>query len=657
MSNIYGLLNLNQGILENFSLQGRLIENNIETDRVLRNAKRKLKTIEDRMQDDGKRPDFNQQSIEEVIEKVKRETNDANKDWTIKELRIVSYYMVRLRNDQKVFNHALQLLENNWKDMFINGLMFFLMNSWNICSDNLLIEVSKIVKRHLLNYGGSIKRYLILKQQTDLLEKSGPARLATLLSAKNIPLDDAPTILGYKVSSLSFPYFSDVIINFFKRKHDIDYSEMEEIFKKHSLDRTKKLIYAYLVEKAEDSGDGNFQGAVVRSARRVLGDINISTTWASFTGATAEDIWQLNKARDLIIAWGARKTVDAFFDVCVQDPRRRKCWLEYVGNIMDYRIVGSTIIRTKLQSNSEVAPLLKSCFIETNSRVSTTAALVLFIKDKVFVEFSDVGSLYIYNSSSPVIRDIKRKRFLDSTADLKDTSIGMAIDQYSSWSYLYYDEGRITHRGEWEDRFRRWMREKMDINTGQKIKYSIPKPFQTSSQQRFGVEKLEDDKPVPKFQAAIPIEERFESSGDIPTTSHPSLLSDAEVPRVKSSTIADSSTPYPGSRIKREIQGLRSKWIFDDSCQVMADRDGIYVHLKKNRRTYYIAPSKITKLDGCNILFVPLYNSNKKYTVQLSIVNKLTREHYTQTWGTIEQVGSDIVFIPLKGFKVNIHTQ
>ena len=464
-------------------------------------------------------------------------------------------------------------------------------------------------------------------------------------------------LLGYKASSLSFPYFSDVIINYFKRKQEIDYDEMENIFSKHSLDRTKKLIYAYLVEKAEDSGDGNFQGAVVRSARRILGDINVSTTWSPFTGATAEDIWQLNKAKDLIIAWGARKTVDAFFDVCVQDPRRRKCWLEYVGSIMDYRIVGSTSVRTKLQSNSEVAPLLKSCFIETNSRVSATAALVLFIKDKVFVEFSDVGSLYIYNSSNRIIRDIKRKRYLDSTADLKDTSIGMAIDQYSSWSYLYYDEGRITHRGEWEERFRRWMREKMEMRPGQKVKYSIPKPVQTDNQQRFGIEILEDEKPAPIIQPVTPKVERLESSWGVSISSQSSLFSEEEAPISKPSPSSKSNTPYPGSRIKREIQGLQSKWIFDDTCRVMADKEGVYVNLKKNRRTYYIAPSKITKLEGCSIWLVSTYNSTQKYTVQLAIQNELTGKPYTQTWGTIERIRSDIVFVPLNGVKVNIHTQ
>lgn len=596
MSNVYGLLNLNRDILENFALQGRLIENNVETDRILRNATRKLKAIEDRMQDDGKRPDFNLQSIEEVIEKVKREANGTNEEWALKELRLVSYYMVRLRNEQKVFDHALWLLESNWKDMFINGLMFFLMNSWNICADNLLIGVSELVKRHLINYSGSIKRYLILKRQTDLLEKIGPVRLATILSTKNIPLDDAPTILGYKASSLSFPYFSDVIINYFKRKQEIDYDEMENIFSKHSLDRTKKLIYAYLVEKAEDSGDDNFQGAVVRSARRILGDINVSTTWSPFTGATPEDIWQLNKAKDLIIAWGARKTVDAFFDVCVQDPRRRKCWLEYVGNIMDYRIVGSTSVRTKLQANSEVAPLLRSCFIATNSKVSTTAALVLFIKDKVFVEFSDVGSLYIYNTTNRIIRDIKKRRTLDSTSDLKDTSVGMAIDQYSSWSYIYNDEGRITHRGEWEERFRRWMREKMDMRPGQKVKYSIPKPLPaTSNSDNFN--SIEDRNFTDNYINSIS-ESNTVSLNKI--VIQPSLFkdNDADPKTDTTTTISSISSPCtpPGGFL------ISSKTVFvDTGAQIVANDKAFYIYIVNTKKYYYICKNSHRTNNGMRI--------------------------------------------------------
>lgn len=654
MSNIYGLLNLNRDILENFALQGRLIENNVETDRILRNATRKLKAIEDRMQDDEKRPDFNQQSIEEVVEKVKRETNGANEEWTIKELRLLSYYMVRLRNEQKVFEHALHLLENNWKDMFINGLMFFLMNSWNICSDNLLIGVSELIKRHLVNYSGSIKRYLTLKRQIDLLEKAGPIRLATLLSAKNIPLENAPAILGYKVSSLSLSYFSDVIINYFKRKQEIDYDEMEEIFKKHALDRTKKLIYAYLVEKAEDRDDGNFQGAVVRSARRVLGDINVSTTWSPFTGATPEDICQLNRARDLIIAWGARKTVDAFFDVCVQDPRRRKCWLEYVDNIMDYRIVGSISIRTKLQTNSEVAPLLKSCFIETNSKVSTTAALVLFIKDKVFVEFSDIGSLYIYNSTNQMVKDIKRKRYLYSIGCLKKTSLGMAVYKMSSWNYSCYDEGRITHCGGWEDRFRYWMREKMKILPGQKVKYTISKPIQTDNQSNYGICKNEDDKPNHKFNADIPKIEQFESTCGVVHSSQSSLFSEEKVSNV---AYVGSQKTYPGSRVKKAINGIKSIWFFNGICRILIDHDGMYIYVKRNFRIYYLTRSPISGYEYNQIGIVSKKNTNDKYTLQLAIKGSASDVFEYHTLGIIEMINSDIVFTPINGQKVNIHTQ
>lgn len=371
---------------------------------------------------------------------------------------------------------------------------------------------------------------------------------------------------------------------------------MENIFSKHSLDRTKKLIYAYLVEKAEDSGDDNFQGAVVRSARRILGDINVSTTWSPFTGATPEDIWQLNKAKDLIIAWGARKTVDAFFDVCVQDPRRRKCWLEYVGNIMDYRIVGSTSVRTKLQANSEVAPLLRSCFIATNSKVSTTAALVLFIKDKVFVEFSDVGSLYIYNATNRIIRDIKKRRTLDSTSDLKDTSVGMAIDQYSSWSYIYNDEGRITHRGEWEERFRRWMREKMDMRPGQKVKYSIPKPLPaTSNSDNFN--SIEDRNFTDNYINSIS-ESNTVSLNKI--VIQPSLFNDndADPKTDTTTTISSISSPCtpPGGFL------ISSKTVFVDTvAQIVANDKAFYIYIVNTKKYYYICKNSHRTNNGMRI--------------------------------------------------------
>jgi hypothetical protein len=253
---------------------------------------------------------------------------------------------------------------------------------------------------------------------------------------------------------------------------------------------------------------------------------------------------------------------------------------------MDYRIVGSTSVRTKLQANSEVAPLLRSCFIATNSKVSTTAALVLFIKDKVFVEFSDVGSLYIYNATNRIIRDIKKRRTLDSTSDLKDTSVGMAIDQYSSWSYIYNDEGRITHRGEWEERFRRWMREKMDMRPGQKVKYSIPKPLPaTSNSDNFN--SIEDRNFTDNYINSIS-ESNTVSLNKI--VIQPSLFNDndADPKTDTTTTISSISSPCtpPGGFL------ISSKTVFVDTvAQIVANDKAFYIYIVNISAKIVIGPT------------------------------------------------------------------
>lgn len=617
MSDIYGLLKLNRDLLGNFALQARSIEKNVETDRILRDAARQLQAIEERMQDDGRPPEYSQQKVDAVLNKARVDAKCKNKKWTIGELRLLSYYVINLRYEPEVFAHAMQLLGANWKDMYIGGLMSFLMNAWNDCPETLLNGVREAVKTRLVNYGGSLKRYLLLKQQTDLLEKSGPARLAALLQTKGMPLKAAPTILGYKASALAFSYFSDVIINYFLRMEKVDYNHVEDILKKYPLDRTKKLLFSCLIEKADKSANTILQDQVARAARRCLGDITLATTWAPFLGATDEEKLQLAKAKAMIMAWGTRKVIEAFFEICVQDPRRRKCWLEYVPSISDFRVAGSATVRAKLLSNPELASHLRNCFIETNSRVSVTAALVLYIGNKVFVEFSDTGAMYIYNSSNQIIRNVKNKKYIDSTTNLKDTSMQMAVEQFTSWNYQKCNnEGRITHQGEWETRFRQWMREKMGIRPGQ-YNYSVPEPATEAKQLTLFPEEPKKANPT--------------------ESTNPSRI-------------------YPASLVKNVIKGLQSKWIFKDTCRVLADLQGIYLHFRNNNRTYYLAPSDITTLIGNSIWLVPTDNSNAKFTVKLASMSKISGKTHTNTrpLGTIERSGGNIIFIPMSGAKVNV---
>ncbi len=636
----FHLLDIDKSTLSDFALQSIEIENNIETGRILKRAARRLKDIEDRMQSDGKRPEFSRQSVDEVIKKIKRAITNGRAEWSLAELRIISYHLGRFQNSQSQFNFAIGLLENDWRDLFINGIVFFLMNSWNTCSEQIRDHACRILKKHLREYVGSIKRYHQLKSSMDLFDTSGPARLSALLRAKSMLLEDAPLQLGYKPAALSFPYFSDVIIDYVRKTALPDYGYLEELFaQKHSLDRTKKLVFAHMIEDADNMEDALLQTNVSRIARRVLGDINDSTTWTPFAGASPEEKELLRKAKDLVTAWYARKSVEAFFDICVQDPRRRKCWLEYVQNVSDFRIVGSMATKAKLKSDSNVAPLLGKCFIETNSRVATTAALVLFMKDKVFVEFSDIGSLYIYNSNHPMVRSIKAKKYIETTGDLKATSIGMAVEKVSSWSYDFSDEGRITHQGEWENRFRLWMRAKMEVRAGEKIKQG---PYEAADTAATAA--CHSSRGLSPEGASVKAESRV--------AAQPSLFKGDEI-----TTPSESGIPHPGSRIRTGISGIQSKWVFNNSVRVIADSKYVCLFVKASGRTYYLCPNPVKKIAKCSIWMVSSHNSEKMFEVKFAVQNEVRADSPTlYSLGKLTWRKPDTVFAPLNSSQIVIHT-
>lgn len=154
---------------------------------------------------------------------------------------------------------------------------------------------------------------------------------------------------------------------------------------------------ANLVEKADDKGDDVERSLLCKFINRVLGDVTLASTWAPFPGATEADAQKLKKAMKLVNMWFTQQIIEVFFDVCVQDQDRRNFWLDYVSYVSGFKIVGSSSVKHMLQSNQKIGGMFQRHFIETNSRYSQTSALVLFIKDKMIVEFSDYGALYVYN--------------------------------------------------------------------------------------------------------------------------------------------------------------------------------------------------------------------------------------------------------------------
>ena len=340
-------------------------------------------------------------------------SGDTSMDnWTIRELRIVSYYLMKLRDDNACYRYALDLLDKNWKNMFFNGLVFYLLNSWHSIEPEYKDMTSQLLIRKLNTYSESNRRYTLWKNRVNFFDSAGPIRMAALLKAKNMSMAEAPSLLGFKNTSIKQAYYSDVIVKYVESNHITDLDSIEQVFELHNLDRTKKLIFAYLVETEDCIGDGLRRAQLCRFANIQLGDVTLASSWAPFTGATEKEVQRLRKAMELVNMWFLQQIVESFFEICVQDRERKSFWLKYVQNrsITRFKIIGSTAVKRLLQSNSKIGSMFLRHFIETNSYSSQTSALALFMKNKMFVEFSDTGALYVYNQTHSMVKKVTNAR-------------------------------------------------------------------------------------------------------------------------------------------------------------------------------------------------------------------------------------------------------
>lgn len=461
MSDIYSILNINSGIIQDFHLLAdRVADHQIE--KVINKNVRALKQIEERMFVD-KGLNIAQQSIDEIISKVihMAPSGDTSmNNWTIRELRIVSYYLMKLRDDNVCYLYALELLDKNWKNMFFNGLVFYLLNSWHSIESDYRDLTSQLLVRKLNSYSESNRRYGLWRNRANLFDSNGPVRMAALLKAKNMSMAEAPSLLGFKNTSIKQAYYSDVIIKYLETNHITNLDSIEQVFELHNLDRTKKLIFAYLVETEDRIGDGLRRAQLCRFANVKLGDVTLASSWAPFTGATTAEVQRLKRAMQLVNMWFAQQIIESFFEICVQDKDRKLFWLNYVDKISGFKIVGSTAIKRTLQSNSKIESMFLRHFIETNSYSSQTSALVLFVKNKMMVEFSDTGALYVYNQTHPMVKTVINapRNGIASTNDLKMPTMDNLVEKDYWGNYSVYNEqGRMSHAGYWQQRLKGWL--------------------------------------------------------------------------------------------------------------------------------------------------------------------------------------------------------
>ena len=194
MEDIYALLNINKGVLQDFHLQAEHAVDH-QTELAINRSMRTLKEIEERMMTDSN-VKVSQQTIDEIIMKVIDNADKNNKDmsiWSIRELRIVSYYLMKLQGNEGAYQYALTLLDSNWRDMFFNGLSFYCLDTWNMIDPELRTLTCQLLSKKLQAYKDNNKKYMAMKNHANLFDEAGPRRLSALLSQKKQNVTEAPT--------------------------------------------------------------------------------------------------------------------------------------------------------------------------------------------------------------------------------------------------------------------------------------------------------------------------------------------------------------------------------------------------------------------------------------------------------------------------------
>lgn len=594
---IYALLNINKAVLQDFPLQAdRAVDH--QTELAINRSMRTLKEIEERMMSDNG-VKVSQQSIDEIIQKVIDNAKENNKDnniWSIRELRIVSYYLIKLQGNEGAYEYALGLLDRNWRDMFFNGLSFYCLDQWNLIDPPLRMQTCELLRNKLRNYTDGNKKYMAMKNHSNMFEEVGPKRLSALLSQKKEDVKNAPAYFNNKPSTLNQSYYSDVIVNFCESNNIMDLDYIEEIFEVHNIDRTKKLVLADLVARVNDHGNDMKRTMLCKFASRMLGDITLGSTWAPFSGATEKDAQKLKKAKQLVNLWFNQKIIETFFEVCVQDRDRKIFWLKYVDRLSGFRIVGSTATKRLLQSDSRISGIFLPYFIETDSYTSQTAALVLFIKNKMLVEFSDTGALYAYDQNHRMVNLVtKQKRDITSTADLKIPSMNNLI-QITDWgSNYFYEEGRMTHQGHWQGRLSSWLTQIVFSSNNTGISF-----FDTKDNDLFKAKPVEkkEFKPSPKPRVPRSLFDDVPEYEAKPKVQQPSNRPQTVSPNKPRQAPMPTKAVYE-TNIRSEIA---SKWFFNDKCRIIANSKGYYVNIYRGQK-YVLVRNMVpgTRTSGTSI--------------------------------------------------------
>lgn len=407
--------------------------------------------------------------IPQVFKKFKSSIQSNNTGFDRRELRTLTYSLSysetelsAIFNNEKEINYALQLLSSNWRDSFLIGIIDCYLKNWETENRTSLNTLADFIGEKLTAYNGNRNTINAFKKNLKYFDlKNGDLVFGNELALNNVSIKEAPKILSLPESWFLYPYFSKVLVAYYDKKQNdlinlID--DFENALDFHKNSNTNKRIVSKFIVQANKPEYSALQDKVKHLAFKFIGDPENKSVWADFNNATEKEKSDLINARKILNEWITRQFINVFFNVCINDERRKRFWLKYAPQISSFKVYGPSFTKTLLKRDERIAEYLEARFTTVYSN-RDVSAFILYIGDYMIIEFSNEGfACCAYKMSSPNRPTLNSR--LNSVEDLRNSSLPLAIQSDANYYYTS-EEGRLFHNSNWEHKFNHWLKEKV----------------------------------------------------------------------------------------------------------------------------------------------------------------------------------------------------
>lgn len=368
------------------------------------------------------------------------------------EKRNLSFHFYEMEEDLVKYYLDTYLI-SNWNKLCIKGLMHAIVLYYN--DKKIVGKLRNLLSNQLDDFTP-----VELLAYEYLIDNKGPSLLAEQLRRNKILVEKAPTYLLLQKSMFSYPYFEEVMKEFFrvysKFTIDDDFGLKVALQAYNKVRFNKILLPKIIIRISKDFVGDNTKAYFIKLCKHLIGEPNDHSLWQDHTLDNSEKS-ALTQARHIIRCWMFEKAIERVFEGAKGDyhAERSKFWKRYAKRLLEHN-KDAPITSFFRVYTSELEKLQYLKFLGWNNfyRLYQQAETVVIMRFGIYtiVEFLSGGCMYVYkhspSNSACAYNFVWYKTAVYNTDDFKYTNTEMLHDDIYHGNYTP-DNFKVAHRGDW----------------------------------------------------------------------------------------------------------------------------------------------------------------------------------------------------------------